>query len=463
MKVPETDTPAEWESTAEALRKVRDELNEYVTALHHIYPNGLSAYDCFAKQLKQGATFPENLLQIDCLTQTRESFEAIQLLVADLAHAWKNMDRKTADALNWIEVDGWSPIIEKEILAAAKTLHTSSATLAKHFQKLTTWLNLPLASSINNVYNTALLAETLKHTGPIPATFLAEDFTEHMDFLATFSGTAGRRAELQKKLQNYHLDLMAGLNFDGIAARIQSNNQKAFPIRLFKNMILRKELAKIKKIGGEKLTLTELALLIPDAKDFLTADQTYQKNANKASALLGKLWNDGNPDWPALNHIFSQTGKLLEQIRNVVNHHAAKLTPCLTTLQNILPDAIIQLAQNSEARNNINAFLLAWNDFQEKLSAFAAYAPKTLAITDLEILTQEIQNILDHTGDLRTFCSIAKYAKTQTKAESVEPPMLSKLEPYHPNNLPKFSNKPMAPTCWIKFWHVLLSCATLPD
>src|SRR5690606_15610866 len=41
-------TPEEWERVAAQLEKARGELNGFVRALHAVYPNGLTAYDCYA-------------------------------------------------------------------------------------------------------------------------------------------------------------------------------------------------------------------------------------------------------------------------------------------------------------------------------------------------------------------------------------------------------------------------------
>lgn len=415
LAVPETGTSGEWQTVTAATEKVRDELNEYVSVLHDAYPNGLSAYRCFSRLLKEGLEIPDGLLQIDCLKQSAEELDEAKQLVSDLANSWIGTTPEAIWALSRVDGAEWTPVFEKGMLAAAQSLLQSCSELIRCYQEQSSWLGLEGACSVKDVYNTAVLAEALKHICDIPAVFLSDDFSGQMAFLVKFRTVALRHSELEEKLRNYHLETLAELDLGGIETRIRNNNQTFILLRFFKHNALLKELAGIKKLGGGKLKLDELIRLLPDAGEFISVDREYRQNLAKAESLLGRWWNNGAPDWDALKHLFEQTQNLLELVGNAAAGNSSVRKQCLAKLQAVLPDAAKNFSRESQARKTINAFLLAWNEFQEKLQAFTEYAKNIQTENDLSKLADEIRTFIDRSGELR---GVLRYRKIREAADA---------------------------------------------
>lgn len=415
LNVPETEFSSEWEATADAMLKLRSELNEYVSALHRIYPNGLSAYDCFSRLMMDAEKVPDGLLQIDCLAQDRSNLESARQIVADLSNAWCGTNMKAVKALSRLDVADWSPVFEREMLAAARELLVRSEELAEKFRAWANWLFLNDNCSMQRIFNTAALAETLKGVVNIPASLICDDFAAKMEFIKKFNATAVRYEQLQEKLHNYQLNIMAALDVSKIKARLNSNGKVFWLVRFLRNRALVKELAGVKKLGGGKLTLNELVSLLPDAQEYIVVSREYCENEPGASALLGKLWNGGKPDWDKLRSIFEQTRTILESIDNIVTDETGR-EPCLEMLRTILPDAEKIFAKSSDARTRINDFLLAWNEFQEKLQAFSKYGTTLAGGSDLLELIGKIGQIVAYGSDLR---GVMRYRKIRLAAKAL--------------------------------------------
>ena len=196
LNVPEQSISGEWSTTVHAIEQIRAELNGYVSALHQRFPNGLSAYDCFSRMMKKSDSLPDNLLKIDCLNQSQEALESTGRLATDLANTWQGTTKDALDSLQYISVMDWSPVLEKEILTAAEILLKSIAHLQEHFMQQSQAMNLGTDFTVQEIYQAALLSQTLKECGDIPATFLEDNFQENLNFLKEFAERVATRPRI---------------------------------------------------------------------------------------------------------------------------------------------------------------------------------------------------------------------------------------------------------------------------
>ena len=415
LNVPEQAVSGEWETTVRSMTLVRAELNEYVSALHKVFPNGLSAYDCFSRLQQKKDPLSGNLLKIDCLNQSQEAFETTGRLVSDLANAWQGTSKEALDALQYISAQNWSPVLENGILNAFSDMLKILDLLRQNFMKQAQLLELDGSFTVQDVYHTAFLSQTLKKCGNIPAAFLDDSFRENAAFLRKFAAWTEQDRALSAKLRNYQLKKLIELDFSGIAARIQQNNQAFFLTRYFRNAALLKELSGIKKLGGTPLTIAELSLLLPDAEKFSLVHRQVEEAQQEVKRLLGKLWNNGEVDWKALGTVFEQTEDILRQIDDTAGITPERKNRVMQKLQTLLPDAEKTFARNSQAREQINTFLQVWNDFQEKAQTIGSYAAELQTENDLELLETKLRHAVELSGELR---GVLRYRKLRLEAEA---------------------------------------------
>ncbi|MEG2076333.1 MAG: hypothetical protein RRY34_07495, partial [Victivallaceae bacterium] len=282
LNVPETAAAGNWESIVNSLEESRRELNDYVTALHKTFPNGFSAYDCFSRLFKRKAVFPDGMLKIDLLRHSQEDFELLKRLAVDLTHAHCRTTPESIAALKHLATADWSPVWEKDMLAAARSWLEVMPNLKSAFVEVATQLGIPDNDKLERIYNTAVLVGNLKSCGNIPAAFLSDEFQENMEFLNNFTANYLHCKELTEKLHNYHLESLADLDFVGIAERIRGNNQTFFVIRYFRNKTLLKELSGVKKRGGTPLTINELSANLADFESYCRGVLELEKSRTRA-------------------------------------------------------------------------------------------------------------------------------------------------------------------------------------
>ncbi len=417
LRVPDSPASGEWDSTVETLDRLRGELNEYVAELHRVFPNGLSAYTCFARLFRKKNILPEGSLNVDCLNQSRADFETLERLAADLENAWDVTSPEAVAAMRVLAPADWGPVYEKEMLAAAEAFRNAAERLDEAFTDQARQLELPDRRDLETIYRTASLAEHLKNCGSIPPGLLSEEeFESHAAFLKRYGGNALWEKMLREKLRNYRLELLRDLDFAGIAARIEQNNQAFFLIRFLKNRTLLKELSGLKKTGGSPLSIRELTALLPDFETYAAAAAEVGEGMGRAEKLLGRLWNAGEPDWNALDSILERTREILNLAGELTDAGSPSEMRLLEKLRTLLEDGARIFAKDSPARLKINSLLQSWNDFQEIQQKFSEYAAGFNGENTLPEMADAARKILECRRELRSamrYCKLRKNAADQ--------------------------------------------------
>lgn len=395
--------PAEWENTVATLTSLRKELDDYVNELHTQYPNGFSAYDCVTHllTLQKSVTVPDVATDIDFLAQSYENYHNLRQKFLDLSEARKDIDGESLTALELLDNLQWSPVTENSLLSTAKTFMSAVEHLKQCLASATEIFTLPDIKDVNVIYRTAVLLETIKNSEDIPKAFFSEEFPEKVEFISSYAENAKNLVLLKEKLKNYRLETFADFDFPGIAERIEQNEAAFFLIKFFKNNALLKELARLKKSGGVKLSMPELKTLIPDAQQYVDCLKIYETGKEKASALLGKQWDGENTRWDDLSRKLEQCKTILDRVQEVCHVDDNSKQSVLRKLQDLMPDVSRKCSRDSVLRETINNMLEAWNDFQAKLQQFAEYAAQATGIADIDILQEKTQKIIAHISHLR--------------------------------------------------------------
>ena len=117
---------AERTLVARQLDDARRELAGYVAALHHVYPNGRSAYDCFARVIADGARGEDALVNRLTLQETREAYLNARELAVRLANDLAVLPPGAVAALAPMRDFDWTPQAEAALAAAAADLRESA-------------------------------------------------------------------------------------------------------------------------------------------------------------------------------------------------------------------------------------------------------------------------------------------------------------------------------------------------
>jgi hypothetical protein len=419
LQVPECAPPAEWDAVVASVEQTRDELNRYVRELHRIYPNGLSAYDCFSRTLHLTETpgsGPGLSPEIDFLTQSREDRETVDRLVSDLAIAYQGITPDALEAMRILNPVPWSPMAENDILKSARALESAADDLEHSFAAVAPLLAMPpdTAKNIPAIRRTAELTAFFPSVRDIPAALVCAQFKEHAEFLKNYLANDHRRAELENKLKAYRLDVFPQYDFPGIAARVAEHGKAFFLARFFKNNALLKELAGLKKAGAAKLTMSELKALLPDAEEYTGLLRSLASGRSQAEDLLGACWNGGAPDWDAVEAMLADAEKVM-----AVASGFADAESLFHTLRGLLPDAKRSFAAHLPA---IQSLQDAAKGFDSTMDDFAAHSGAVAAMDDLDALRGAMRAVIVRSSGLRAalrYLVLAKDAKEHGLANLV--------------------------------------------
>ena len=399
IRVPESLPPADWDRVVSDLELTRDELNTYVRELHKVYPNGLSAYDCFSRTLAlTEAPDPGLAPETDFLTQSREDRETAVRIASELAIAFQGTTPDALAAHRILDPVPWTPVLENAVLKAAQTLVSAAERLRDAFAALAPLLDMPPHSAnIPAIGKTAELAALLLSASDIPAGLVRDDFAACAVFLKQYLADSRRRAELETRLCAYRLDLFPQYDFPGIAGQLAQNEQSFFLIRFFRNNALLKKLAGLKKTGGAKLTVSELKDILPGADEYKGLLRVLDSGRAQAQELLGAYWNGGSPDWNAVETMLADAEKIMAVASTFAGNDAL-----LNRLRSLLPDAKRGFAAGSPNTAPIRALMEAADGFRSALEAFAAHSAASAAQEDLNVLRDNVKAVVNRVSDLRS-------------------------------------------------------------
>ena len=224
LEVSETSVPGEWDRVVAEFSKCREELDAYIRALHQVYPNGLTPYDCFSRAIRYGGKSVPALIGVDCLTQEREAYLASRQSVVELLNDFRAVPEEALKAMPALKADVWSPVFERQLKGAAESLSSAAAALKPTLE--------PLLAAFGR--------------GEDPS-------------LASSASLAETLADAERRLAGYDRAKVAELDLESVARRVEENAKSFCLCRFFKNRSLVKELAGIVRSGGEPLTVERIA------------------------------------------------------------------------------------------------------------------------------------------------------------------------------------------------------------
>lgn len=159
---------ANWQAEAERLRRVRDQLNDYVQHLHQVHRNGLTVYQAIGK-ITAGADQPVISLAWDQPdAHDRADLDALRDAVDLLAVQARALGAtlQQADALGAVHHTEWSPRWQQQLVDAASTAATAAQTASQAAERLRQQIGFPALPLTRRVRATlAVLARILPQVG----------------------------------------------------------------------------------------------------------------------------------------------------------------------------------------------------------------------------------------------------------------------------------------------------------
>lgn len=103
--------PNEWQKTVDTISNYRSELDAQVAALHKRWPNGLTAYDCFASRVAGG---PDPVkVSAGCRDMPEEKLREVREAVEAMSGDWRDTNPEAVKALEIVKYFEWNPAAER--------------------------------------------------------------------------------------------------------------------------------------------------------------------------------------------------------------------------------------------------------------------------------------------------------------------------------------------------------------
>ncbi len=282
--------PAEWDYTVSTMEELRSSLNGYVRSLHHVYPNGLSAHDCFAIILasKYDTT---NLISFEnILEQTQEEYLKKQEQIKAFITSYALVSAVAQDALEGFAGLAWNPQVEREWLDATRALRLKINALLSHLPEVSEILGVSvLESNIPQLEKLSQLLLEFSTSQILSPDIFNSDIVNQLAEIKIFVEQSIQRDKLSETLSDFELAKLENVSWDGISRQINENKSKWFIPRYFANNGLIKTLMSICKLGAPKLTIARLEEVIPSIKEYLSLKSSIARNASIYEPILAKV------------------------------------------------------------------------------------------------------------------------------------------------------------------------------
>jgi hypothetical protein len=409
LELPEIGVPQGWDATVIELTKLRQSLLLYTTDLHHVYPNKLSAYDCFARVMScvQGEWIA-GWFSCDLLSETAEQYEERKAFAADLGQAYRYVPKAAQQAFSGLATFEWNPQVERDFKLSVEGLLDWESALAKVFQSHAITLGLlSEETGLKRVYDVAALFEMLKDSEAIPSDFISQDFSSNRVELERAIDNVIQFEKTRDELAPYNLDALAAVDWDSVLSRITKNGQDSFLVRFIKNWQLVRELKHIKKLGAEKLSITELKAKAVICKAYVGYGKQFKEDVSFLQHRMGGIWKGAGTDWKQVKSIFDRSSRFFDALAACCGNNLSQLASSCEKLAFLLPRCQELYGPGRPEREKLNQFLSAFNQFSEAFESFNNRYGCKAAITDEQTLDRvalRMGQLLIHLNSLRHFC-----------------------------------------------------------
>ncbi len=389
--------PAEWEQTVSTMSEIRANLNEYVATLHHVYPNGFSAHDCFAIVLDSKYKASRLVDFKDILEQSQEQYKKLLVHIDEFVTNYSLASAQAKAALEYFSGMIWNPMVEREWEDATRQLLERTSALQALLPGVSELLGVDFSeSNLQQLEQMSLLlAEFSNNARVLTSGLFSDDVIKGRTELIRYVDLLLEIGALEKKLSEFNLSELDKISWDGIEGQLADNDKKWFVGKYFANKRLLGELKQIRRIGATKLTVESLKAAIPDLKRYLAQAALKKDLSVSCGPLLEKL----------------KQGDSLEQLKEKL----AALDKCMGYINECSQAPVFVSAICGALANSENKL---WIDFastanvQKGLSEavagllaalleYKAYSSTVSEMTEPHKLQKVLHDALENKGELR--------------------------------------------------------------
>ncbi|WP_414663200.1 DUF4011 domain-containing protein [Horticoccus sp. 23ND18S-11] len=304
LKFATAATPAEWESRATEMARLRTALNDYARALHRSLPCGLSAHHCLdyllPRQTQPTVRLPAWTTILDTPAATLERARSLARLLHDRSRPLLPL----ADhPLGLLAREEWTPAWAERTLDRLQELKAATPEAEAADRAWREWLRCPRPTGTGIEHpQLVALAEGLAPPESVGPAFATTPWPTLSSQLDAWTRLAHERAELRAALAAYDEPRLTQLDLNALFARWQQAQGSWFPIRWFQLRSLRASLQTAQHNASVPATSAP-GEVIPRGLRLRAINAAFASGASVGESCLGPSWANGEPSPDVLTRL----------------------------------------------------------------------------------------------------------------------------------------------------------------
>lgn len=419
----------EWETLANRLNSIRSELNSYVRELHKVYPNKLSAYQCYAwliAHAEEADAYKDfDQLQIpEPEAHTREAFESIQETCNQLMirGSEKRLPQSAKDALHLVKATEWTPEWEDQVVAATAELKESIKAARPVWAEVSQKLGLGEADATEVVLQAAAsLALSLRNVPALPALFITEPnwTTTFMPQAETWIASGRNYDAALARLDAFDLDALLQLDTAALEAKYKDAVEKGGILKSPKLWFLLKRVRDAVKPGASKWSSTEATDFFDNVRQLKDERAVIEAAKSDALAHFGSNWEEFDTNWDYLQELLVYGDGLQEGIKSISGDSVDLLIQMRSKVGDLVSAGSEFLQEGGSLEQLFSDFAAGLDRFtgaRQKLSELLKLQDSAITPDLFEHSELLCERITSHREHLSAWCRWQAAYKTATEA-----------------------------------------------
>lgn len=380
LNIAHSHLQSDWESEAEKLSALRNQLSDLVKLLHHRHRNGMSVYEAMGVCIANSGRTAASLQWTDADTHSAKELDVLTGLVDEMTALTGQLGNIAGHPLSEIGQTQWTPSWQDELMNKCLSLPASVQRLNQTliaFSKLTT-----LDPQVLSLYDLAALDRlggSLMQACEIPSQSVAQAHQQvSRQRLQELIAHGHARNQAWGKLSANYLPDVKVLNAQSLQLQWRTASQDWFLKSWFTK---RKVIAQIKlfNLHGARLNAHEMAEFLANLDALNEEDKYFANNSDFGHEILGASFNGIATQWEDAQTHLNWMESFSHALSDVCHSRIDDLAQLRVHLKSVICDqpemfsagsAYFTLAAN--LRNSYREFSAQWHELTALVSPHTA-------------------------------------------------------------------------------------------
>ncbi|WP_296720683.1 DUF3320 domain-containing protein [Erythrobacter sp.] len=408
--------PVEWVASNERLRLRRDTLNNYVAALHTVYPNGWTPYKALGIALRASAACAPELSWPQRDAHDAATLLELEDLAGELGRVFASIKR--VPALDTVDIAAWSAGWQENMLTSAQSLRNATDLLGGAYDAYQAALGIRSAepATWNEIEQMAALAKAVEAGRELDLTIAFDPaFAQCKAALDGLGNAIARYRNAERAMDAaYAPRAVRDLDPDALDRQWREADASFWPMSILGKRKVRKLLQGYTD-GGEAQPEEDL--------------QHLREMKESLAAIDGCALNGCPLPVDGLDTDMARVADVLERAARV--RRALRLTGYTDDMRQTVERSVEACLRDSGDKNRLlmagSRLLAGINGFDSAREEFSAVAGRRVSLTDspggLARLSEELKSLVDGRHLLRdwaAWCQVRNRADARGLSPLVE-------------------------------------------